>query len=197
MKKLTLLVMFVSLVATGSVFAQDNGFDFGVKGGLNLSTAWGGDSEIGGKKPQFAPKFAAGVFFQKEITDMISVGADLMFSLKGANYDISPDKVESTLSYIELPIYAAIEPIDKLQIIAGPYLGYLVAAESKVDDKKTDTKDNAANFDLGVTLGASYEVVENLTVEGRYSLGLLKTDKDGNLDIKNMNIQFLVGYAFL
>lgn len=206
MKKLVLFVMFVSLIATGSVFAEDNGFDLGVKGGLNLTTLWGSDVEIPTLgSPKIAPKFAVGIFAKKDITDMVSIGADLMYSLKGANYEASVSgftlKSESTASYLELPIYAAIELVDRFEITAGGYLGYLIKAESKTESpfgsSTTDVTEQAARLDYGLMVGASYEVIDNLTIEGRFSLGLAKGDKDGNVDMKNMAIQILVGYSFL
>lgn len=206
MKKLVLLVLFIGLLATGSVFAQ--GTSYGLKGGLNLTSVYGDDAADDLK---LGIGYTLGLAMKSEINENISIGTELLFSLKGFNRDFTvPNppfgyvdvKATTTYSYIEVPVYGAFEIADKLEFLVGGYLAYLVAAQSKLEatgynTETVETKDDLASFDYGVLVGCSYEVINNLTIEGRFTFGFARLDKDGNYDTSNYAAQILVGYLFI
>ncbi len=134
---------------------------------------------------------------------MFNIGADVLYSLQGSNYKDGDNKLEIYSHYLKLPIYAAVNVTNKFQIHAGPFVGLLIKQDTKQVikdfniDKTVDTKDKGTAIDYGVVLGASYEVLENLTLEGRASLGLNGIVKDEDDKINNLGFQLSVAYSFL
>lgn len=88
--------------------------------------------------------------------------------------------------------------VDKFNIQAGPQLNF----PSNLDDIKKairDTEELLGTVGIEIGLGAGFDVIENLTVQARYSFEL--TDRypgpaGGVLDIKGAAFQVGVAYIF-
>jgi len=50
------------------------------------------------------------------------------------------------------------------------------------------------SVDVGLGLGATYNITNNVFVQGRYTMGLTKVFEAG--DVYNGNIQLAIGYRF-
>jgi hypothetical protein len=112
MKKITCLLLFLSLLFLGSVNAQ-TGVRFGLKAGYSLATQYGitpadniytvdSDSRNG---------FAGGVFLYFPITESVGIQQELLYAMKGSRQDVtinSPVNIntvsEYDLNYFEMPM---------------------------------------------------------------------------------------------
>jgi len=112
------------------------------------------------------------------------------------------------LSFIYLPVLAKYYVADKFHLQAGPQLTF----SSNIDDIKRAIRDTEEllgtngnvddvldTFGVDLSLGAGFDVSNNLTIQARYSFGL--TDMysgpaGGVLDIKNDTLQVGVAYMF-
>jgi hypothetical protein len=61
-------------------------------------------------------------------------------------------------SYISAPILAEVKVSDRLTVMAGPEINYLVGASVKSASEKTDIKDNSVKFGAGLQLGLRYDL---------------------------------------
>ncbi|GAB2982835.1 hypothetical protein GCM10027049_19560 [Mucilaginibacter puniceus] len=150
MKKLTLLTLLV--FATQLLFAQSSA-KFGIKGGLNRSFIDGGALPPGVEGiPRYG--FHVGVFKEFEFKKW-SIMPSLLYSVKGFRVSVLPptattfgvDKITGTrtFNYLELPVNLLynfkIKP-GKIFVGAGPYMGYLLAANGH----STVTAGGTANY---------------------------------------------------
>ena len=191
MKKIILVVSAV-LLSTGA-FAQERGFEWGIKAGLNLANVTKVDDA------KFKPAFAAGVFGEYVINDYFGVQAELLYAMEG--YKLKEGGIDLTdkRDYIQLPIFAKFYILKGLSIDVGPRFGY--ALSGKFDgtvaegvDKQYYDKDGFKKFDVSAVLGASYKFQFGLDVFARYNLGFTKVfDKS---DVKNGAVLFGVGFRF-
>jgi len=112
------------------------------------------------------------------------------------------------LSFFYLPVMAKYYVVDKFHIQAGPQLNF----SSNLDDIKRAIRDTEEllgtngsvddvlkTFGVDIGLGAGFDVVDNLTIQARYSFEL--TDRysgpaGGVLDIKGSAFQVGVAYMF-
>ena len=173
----TFLVIFLS---THHTVAQD--WNFGIKGGINFSS-WNVD---GGNDPDGKVGVHVGVFGNTSINadGNLFVQPELQFSLLGVE-DIN-------LTYITLPVVIKYYIVDQFSIHGGLQLGVLVAAEDDADEDLT-------TIDLGVPIGAEFDVNENFGLGLRYVIGatnIYDPDFDTDTDIYNRVFQLFASYRF-
>jgi opacity protein-like surface antigen len=121
--------------------------------------------------------------------------------MQGAKVEDSKTK----LNYINLPVLAKYYVVDKLAVIAGPQVGFLMSAKETFESESLDAKDFYKTISLSFNIGASYDLTDNIFIDARYNLGLSNIAKeitDEEFDetitpkIKNNVIQLAVGYKF-
>ena len=86
-----------------------------------------------------------------------------------------------------------------LSIDLGPQIGFNVYSKRVLDRSKetTDLKDNTKSVDFGLGLGLTYNITNDVFVQGRYTLGLTEIYKSSDeRHVKNGNVQIAIGYRF-
>lgn len=89
--------------------------------------------------------------------------------------------------YLQIPLMLKFDLADFLNIQAGPQVGF----------KIHEFEDSFKNFDYAVNVGIGLNVLENVSIEARYSLGLadmFDEDRAPNFEGKNAVIQLGVTY---
>ncbi len=203
MKKVVIALLCMILTC-GSAMAQKK-LTFGPKVGVDLTHFWGKDLPHG---MQF--NYQAGAFMEYRFNNKLSIAPEVVFAAQGGKMDAT-DYVDPSFhgsadlyfhfNYINVPIMLKFYAIPKLSIDFGPQVGINVyskaTAKAKLEDASasyTEDFDGVNSVDFGVGLGATYNITDNLFVQGRYTMGLTKIFDDG--DVYNGNIQLAFGYRF-
>ena len=173
----TFLVIFLS---THRTVAQD--WDFGIKGGINFSSL----NVDGGDDPDSKVGVHVGVFGNTSINadGNLFVQPELLFSLQGAE--------DNNTTCINLPVVIKYYIVEQFSIHGGLQLGLLIAGEDELDEVLT-------TIDLGVPLGAEFDVNENFGLGLRYVIGatnIYDPDFDTDTDIYNRVFQLFASYRF-
>lgn len=193
MKKL----LFVLCLMGAVVFAQAQ-LKFGAKVGLNIAKVTGDDMDDA--KSLLAPQF--GVFANYSISDKLGIQPELLYSMQGfkmeESYEGETYEGKLKLDYILVPIMVKFYPITGLSLQAGPQFGFLVSAKWKeTGEDEIDVKDDAKKFDLGLNLGAGYELENGLGLDLRYNFGLTNINKEDEMgDGKNGVFSIALSYSF-
>lgn len=191
MKKMLFVLCLMGVVV--SLQAQ---LKFGAKVGLNISTLTGDVEDV---KSKVGPLF--GVFADYSISDKLSIQPELLFSMQGCKVESVYEDEEGSfdedfsikLNYVIVPIMVKFYLVEGLSLQAGPQLGFLTTA--KADDE--DMKDDVNKFDLGLNIGAGYEMENGLGVGLRYNFGLTNVNKEDYMgDAKNGVFSFALIYRF-
>ena len=216
-------ILFFAIQAQGQL-------KFGVRAGLNLADM--SLKETSGMTEKMITSFHVGGIAEYSLSESLSVEAGLLLSGKGKKLEYSESdqgvsigaKITIAPLYLEVPINAVFK-VDlgsaKLQLFAGPYLGYGIGGKIKSDytasglpsgvtlsslgftnettDIKFGTKDdsNLKATDFGLNIGAGVEM-NNMLVRLQYGLGLSNLDPAGSSsnEMKNKVIGISVGYMF-
>ena len=215
MKKTTLALMCI-LLSAGAAMAQKK-ITFGPKIGVDFTHFWGKNTD----NIRGTFNYQAGAFFEYRFTDKFSIAPEVVFAAQGAKEDIytlyidvetDGDVIEEiegqfekngyiayNTNYVNVPVMFKYYVIPSLSIDLGPQLGINVYSKiSYIDcdyqEGTEDYKDYTKTIDVGVALGLTYNITEDVFVQGRYTLGLTKafTTFDG----KNGNGQIAIGYRF-
>jgi len=188
MKKLILSFAIISFATVG-VNAQVN---FGIKGGLNISTLRGDDVEdakslIGGY---------GGLFANIPLSGMFSIQPEVLYSLEGAKEDGAGDP-QTMLNYINIPVMLKYSDPSGFYGEFGPQLGILASAKYKEDgESDVDIKEFLKSTNFSIGLGAGWNFSPKVGVGVRYNLGLSSIADGTDSDVKTGNFSIGIHYSF-
>src|SRR5690606_29570118 len=133
MKKSVLL--FVAVVAfSAASYAQ--GVSFGVKAGVNIANQ---KYSVDGfsMSPDALIGLHVGGFVTAMFSEQIGLQPELLFNAVGSSIDFGGDEaIKQKLSYISVPVLLRYQPIEILNIHAGPQFGFLMGAKVEDEDVK-------------------------------------------------------------
>lgn len=82
-----------------------------------------------------------------------------------------PDKDPISLHYIAVPLLAGVTLGKHLSVVAGPEFGYLVSTNARAKSGGFWGLNDYKDFDLGVDMGATYNINDAMGVALRYNHG--------------------------
>ncbi len=196
-----LILLFMILGSYSFSFAQ---LQWGVKFGTNAST----QSEVGniGDNDGLKIGFNFGIIAKYQMNDWMALKSGLEYQKKGRKYDLAGEnsEVKDNLRYLVLPVKAEFSASEKagfengqrLFFATGPYLGYLLDAEQKINDETTDLNEmNDVDFGWSFEVGMEFPVFKNyaLQVSLNYDMGLMEIADDTDMQNKSasLNLSFL------
>jgi hypothetical protein len=188
--KLIITTVFFAFLFAGIASAQH--FNLGVKGGLNAYTT---ESETFFKND---PKLGLhlGLIGHIHLTDPFALQPELVFSMQGAKYTAGGNDVNLNLNYINIPLIFQYMYDNGFRLQAGPQIGILASAKTKINSTVLDVKDNFETIDFGIGVGMSYvNPVTDFGFDVRYNHGLSNINKSDAS--KNYNRGFQVGVFYL
>ncbi len=162
---------------------------------------------------QFSENFAVQLEGLYAMKGKSAVG-DYADKSKGIFYKLDYCEIPVTLRY-SIPI----SPISDFMLFAGPNVSYRLSATKdstilwepsgiKKSDTLMDLKTQTNPFDFGITVGGGMAIDAGpgeILFDVRYTLGLVSIDKVSDaqksngtkqLDLKNSNIGFMLGYRY-
>jgi hypothetical protein len=198
MKKLLVVAaLFASVMAAS---AQQ----FGVKGGLTLSTVGGAP-----KDNKAVALYEAGVVYKADLGGGFAIQPALGYQMKGAKFQqdkaMNQNNVETKTGYVELSVGAQWGP-DLLAFrpyfFVEPYIGYAVTGDEKLInqagtlDKKTSAAlpeaKNKLEFGAGAGIGLEIAYHIQLSCQIFNNFGkLYKEDKLDNGDLKGIKSSYI------
>ena len=231
MKKSVLLTL-ITLLALGLNAQSLIPTKFGIKAGLNFSSL--SISSIDGVKPTINSSqigIAAGICVYIPLSDKWYINPEVLYSQKGASFDYDfthdypVDKRteyattnQLTLSYVELNPTFSFKANDKLAINFGPSVSYLISEDYTIVSAKTKGENatgahvlldgfyESTALELGLNLGLSYFITEDLLLDIRVSTGFMEAGEvtqpneaggsDPAYTLKNRTIVLSLAYLF-
>jgi hypothetical protein len=181
--KVIFTTVFAFLLFVGVANAQH--VNIGIKGGLNAFTLTNGnvfdhDLNLG---------MNLGLIGHVHLADPIALQPELVFSMQGSK--------NTSLNYINVPLIFQYIYDNGFRLQAGPQLGFLVSAKSKINNEQIDVKDNFESIDLALGVGLSYvNPATNFGIDFRYNHGLTNISQIDAVTIYNRGFQVGVFYLF-
>ncbi len=126
------------------------------------------------------------------------------FAFTGMKFLGANAKADFATHYIDLPVFLKAD-LNGFQIFAGPQLSYLAKAQLRstaqvlgfnVFNRKLDATGELNRWDASVSGGLGYQFQNGFNIMASYDHGLLKADKNENLDAFNRSIKVGVGFRF-
>jgi hypothetical protein len=222
-KKNILILLVVGLIATTAANAQkeqNNGLEYGIKAGVNLSS-FNYKSSFSDGVPADAisinltgnrTTFIGGGFITIPISGGFKLQSELLYAgLGGKKYQTTifdansseSDSLNLKFSYLAIPVLAKYRfGQSGFSVLAGPQIGILLSA--KDDLYGTDIKSTFKDTDFSGVVGAEYALPIGINFSARYQLGfsnILKGQTSGttttgtySTSLKNNAFAITVGY---
>jgi len=205
--KMLFYSVIASLLLTVPALAQSD-VTFGIRAGVNFQNLNGKDADGHKLENDLKTGFNAGVNAEIPVGIDFYLQPGLLFSTKGAKYDIQGTEITRNISYLELPINFLYKPElgeGHLLLGFGPYAAYAVGG--KIKGGSTDIDMEFGNeigetkpFDAGANLLAGYEFSNNLSFQLNAGLGLInmynRPNGDSETSLKNTGFGVSLGYRF-
>ena len=207
------LIMIIAAVTTlsFSVLAQDadsrEKLIFGMKAGANYSNVF--DSQGESFEADAKIGFVAGTFVSIPIGSLFGIQPEILFSQKGfrATGRILGSTYEftRTTSYIDVPIFFALKPIENITFLAGPQYSYLINQkdvfknESTSIAQETEFGNDNIRKNLMSFIGGFDFNMEHYALGFRVGWDFLNNNGDGTSATpryKNVWYQATLGYRF-
>lgn len=204
------ILVFTFLVSS-SVFAQQEYFEYGFKGGINLSNITGDNTAFDSRT-----SMNIGGYGLYKILPKLGIQAELLYSEQGFSNDYPSDTPEVDevnevlrMQYVNLPVLGSYNLIENLWIEGGVQIGYLVKAELEQEQISLDDLDsvnsntisiaqteNYERVDISVVGGLRYKLNRNFILQARYNKSVSDINNDLSGDQFNDIWSFSVGFVF-
>ena len=163
--------ILVLAALTFSIAAFSQGFEIGIKGGMNITAA--DVMKEASKDVQITNKntYNGGIYGRLKIKLIgIFIQPELVYNTRGYNFDIKEPITGTTINikqqsnYLDVPVLVGLKMFKFLRVYAGPNFQYLLTNEiTGVDDavalaidfKKTDMKKSNTGVQIGFGLDLS------------------------------------------
>lgn len=205
---LAFLIPFLILFLTTSKLNAQNEFQFGVIGGMNMSTISTKNDDSG-----FKVGFNIGGIAQYKFDKNIHIAANISFTSRGQQYskirESETDYIKyyhtTTLYYIDIPVFLQYYVKDIIGLEIGPTFGFCLGGKdkSKIGNdpwkEMKFSKDSYNPIDIGLSIGVfshdlSQSETSNFFIEIRYFRGLTNFIKDYN---RNVNSGILINLGYI
>ena len=198
-----LIAAFAGLAALPQPAAA--GIRFGIKAGGNMAKPTGADARNPLATLQSRVGFMGGIFLSVDLSRVLSIQSEVLYTMKGATYIANDDTYTDKLyaDYIEVPMLLKLRiptPVVQPFIFGGPTVGFKLQEKLMSNGEEVPlTEALFKNNDYGAIFGAGLNLGRNLMLDVRYSLGLqrvLAVFEGAQPDYKNGVWSATVGIAF-
>lgn len=179
--KQTLLISLLVFTFFGVQKANAQGFNSGLKVGVNFTQVDGDD--MGGYKKI---GFNGGLFVKYDFGKRSAMQFELLYAGKGSKSSLntkseSYDHREIKLHYIDIPIFYSFAIIEPLRIEAGVVPSVLIKSEDL-----WETAGEFKRLDLGGMLGVNYQFTESFSITGRFIYSFVNIRKSPDQSMKSL-----------
>lgn len=130
-----------------------------------------------------------------EINDNSSISTGIGFSKQGAGWEESELSGRVNLYYLNIPIMYRYTSDKGIYGEIGLQPQILLSAKDKYNGITEDYKYGVKSFDLGLPVGAGYQINEQLSVGARVTYGLTNLDNLGS-EISDHNVLVVAVIAY-
>ena len=155
MKKFILVIAAL----TFSIAAYSQGFEIGIKGGLNITAAGAVKNLVPGVGISSKNTYNGGVYGRFKIKLIgIFVQPELVYNTRGYNFNITANGITYNIKqqayYLDVPVLVGLKVFKFLRVYAGPNFQYLLKNEiTGIDNIVTFQKTDMKKANTGVQLG--------------------------------------------
>jgi hypothetical protein len=143
--------------------------------------------------------FDGGALLEIGVAPKFKLQPEVNYSIIGVELNDGEKEATIKLRYVDIALLAKISVCKKMNLFAGPQVGFLTWAkrDSSFTSEMIDLKDDFKDEDYGLVFGAEYKFGDHIFLSGRYYHGLHQVAESWNdFVLRNRYISFRIGYIF-
>lgn len=143
--------------------------------------------------------FDGGALLEIGVAPKFKLQPEVNYSVIGVELNDGEKEATIKLRYVDAALLAKLGVCEKVNLFAGPQVGFLTWAkrDSSFTSEMTDMKNDFKNQDYGLVFGAEYKFSNHIFLSGRYYHGLYQVAESWNdFVLRNRYISFRIGYIF-
>ncbi len=167
---------------------------FGIKAGMNASSL---NSSPSNSDMQTKIGFNAGLLAHIHTSNKSwAVQPEIYYSSEGAKSKAN-SKAKTNLDFLNVPVLVQYMFDNGFRIEAGPQVGFLLNAKSKVGSTSTDVKNSFKKTNFSIPVGLGYLTSSGLGFDARYNFGISDLNNTNSGTKVHSNVfQFGLFYQF-
>jgi hypothetical protein len=201
-------VLLIAAVSGLAALPQPASADirFGIKAGGNMAKPTGADARDPLATLQSRVGFLGGVFLSVDLSRVLTIQSEILYTMKGATYVANDDTYTDKLyaDYVEVPMLLMLRipfPVVRPFVFGGPTVGFKLQEKLISNGEEVPlTEAFFKNNDYGAIFGAGLSLGRSLMLDVRYSLGMQKVlavfAGEQEPDYKNGVWSATIGIAF-
>ena len=143
--------------------------------------------------------FDGGALLEIGVAPKFKLQPEVNYSIIGVELNDGEKEATIKLRYVDIALLAKISVCKKMNLFAGPQVGFLTWAkrDSSFTSEMIDLKNDFKDEDYGLVFGAEYKFSDHIFLSGRYYHGLHQVAESWNdFVLRNRYISFRIGYIF-
>jgi len=183
-------IFFIALLIAFSLPVVSQDMYYGAKAGTNVSHfMYDGAGDFFSENSYMKLSAHFGGFFEYFLDDYFALQPELLFNIKGANFDypgLDDARSKYVFKYLSMPLLVKYYATKRLSVNLGVEPSYMLQAknimqhpdyQSNYGDEETSINlyEQFKPFDLGILAGAGYVFDSGIYLDIRYSLGMFDT----------------------
>src|SRR6185295_18681494 len=143
--------------------------------------------------------FDGGALLEIGVVPKLKLQPEINYSIIGVELNDGEKEATIKLRYIDVALLAKLGVCKKVNLFAGPQVGFLTWAkrDSSFTSEMVDLKNDFKDQDYGLVVGAEYKFNNHIFLSGRYYHGLYQVAESWNdFVLRNRYISFRLGYIF-
>jgi hypothetical protein len=191
------VIMFCAAWVLFSTIAFSQQTRFGIGGGMAISRGNYKPSE--GLDRRVFGGVDGGALLEIGVTPKFMIQPEVNFSIIGVELNDGEKEATIKLRYITTPVLAKVNVSRKVNLFAGPQLGFLLSAkrDSSFTNETIDLDGDFKKNDFGLVFGGEYKFGRHIFLGGRYYMGLHQiAENSSNFEMRNRYLSFRLGYIF-
>ncbi|MFD2565506.1 porin family protein [Aquimarina rubra] len=169
------VLVFLILLCSYGIIAQEKGINFGVKAGLNygdngkieFSDVTNAGGNLLSENADDRVGYHIGIFLRGDITDNFYLKPELQYTQNSSSYSFNNRKLDYDIKKLDLPILAGVYLLGPIHVFGGPSLQYIV--DNDLEDVRLSEVKN--EFTVGVQFGVGLQI-RRLNIDLRYERGI-------------------------
>jgi opacity protein-like surface antigen len=198
-----ILIIIISLF-TIYCYSQSKNFEYGIKGGLSLSSYIANNDEVFPTDFENKAGFFIGIFTKYKFNDKIYIKPELIYIEQGSEFTIPRSSLNSNIfqtslsgtineSLLLLPIMLEYSLSKKVNFEIGPQIGYSLNREIEYQEDNLGfellNNENSEKFEFGLGIGLEYCFLDNLSIALRYNYGIVER-QDLNTSVIQLGLNY-------
>ena len=192
--KLAIILLSVIVAGSATASAQDSSA-FGVKGGVNFTSASTNDPLV---DTSFRPGFLVGAFAWLPVNDRVAFQPEFLYSHKRAQFAF--EGIDATLSadYVEFPVLLDVRLNSRptrVSLVAGPALSVRTRARLQSVGESVDASQQVDRIDFSLVTGLAL-TTGHFVLEGRYIWGLIDVASADDETVRTRGFAISAGWRW-